>query len=186
MTSALTTLERPHHAPAAVPGPRLPRPRLVAVPDCEPPLDAPSVLSVTSRLARRRTWDTLTVTVVDWTVPGWSHDPDVGVLSTPSAALPSAQQTGRLLARTLIETMAGYRSAGQLATVCSPEVHGALRGRIRFGGAAPTLKSVRVSEPADGVAEVCAVYRSGNHCHALAFRLQGVDGRWRITALQVG
>ena len=48
------------------------------------------------------------------------------------------------------------------------------------------LLSVHVCEPADGVAEVSTVFRRGGRARAVAFRLQGVDGRWRITALQVG
>jgi hypothetical protein len=43
-----------------------------------------------------------------------------------------------------------------------------------------------VCEPADGVAEVSAVFRCSHRVGAMAMRLQGVDGRWRITALQMG
>jgi hypothetical protein len=46
--------------------------------------------------------------------------------------------------------------------------------------------NVRVCEPADGVAEVSAVFRRADRVRAIAFRIQGVDGRWRITALQLG
>ena len=45
---------------------------------------------------------------------------------------------------------------------------------------------VRVCEPVDGVAEVTAVARRGGRAHAVAARLEGIDGRWRCTALQVG
>jgi len=49
----------------------------------------------------------------------------------------------------------------------------------------PRLSSVRVSEPADGVAEVSAVVRHGERARAVALRLEGMDGRWRCTALSV-
>ena len=55
-----------------------------------------------------------------------------------------------------------------------------------MAGEAGTLLSVHVSEPADGVAEVCASFRRRTRVAALAFRLQGIDGRWRLTDLQVG
>ena len=67
----------------------------------------------------------------------------------------------------------------------------ALTGRRRprwcAEGTAPLLiSSVRVCEPVDGVAEVVAVARRAGRAHAVAARLEGIDGRWRCTALQIG
>jgi hypothetical protein len=45
---------------------------------------------------------------------------------------------------------------------------------------------VHVCEPVDGVAEVSAVARRAGRAHAVAARLEGIDGRWRCTALQIG
>jgi hypothetical protein len=45
---------------------------------------------------------------------------------------------------------------------------------------------VHVSEPADGVAEACAVVDTGPRRRAIALRLEGLDGRWRCTQLQFG
>lgn len=58
----------------------------------------------------------------------------------------------------------------------------------RFGpdGRAPLLHSLRVMEPAAGVAEVCAVIQVGERYRAIAARLEGVDGCWRCVRLQVG
>ena len=50
----------------------------------------------------------------------------------------------------------------------------------------PVVASVHLSEPADGVAEACAVVDTGPRRRALALRLEGLDGRWRCTALQLG
>ena len=52
--------------------------------------------------------------------------------------------------------------------------------------ALPHVLTVRVCEPADGVAEVSVAFRRAERVRALAFRMEGVDGRWRITALQLG
>ena len=49
-----------------------------------------------------------------------------------------------------------------------------------------TVLSLHVSEPTDGVAEVCCSFRRGGQVAAMAFRFQGIDGRWRMTDLQVG
>jgi hypothetical protein len=45
---------------------------------------------------------------------------------------------------------------------------------------------VRVTEPADGVAEVSALVRRGLRVTAVALRLEGMDGRWQCTALELG
>ena len=45
---------------------------------------------------------------------------------------------------------------------------------------------MHTSTPSDGVAEVSLVLRRDGRCRAIAFRLTGLDGRWRITALQIG
>jgi hypothetical protein len=55
------------------------------------------------------------------------------------------------------------------------------------GGRAPLVVStVRVCEPVDGVAEISAVARRNGRAHAVAARLEGLDGRWRCTALHIG
>jgi hypothetical protein len=45
---------------------------------------------------------------------------------------------------------------------------------------------VRVCEPADGVAEAAAVVHGPQRTRAVALRLEGMDGRWRVTAFQAG
>jgi hypothetical protein len=51
---------------------------------------------------------------------------------------------------------------------------------------AAAVKSVHVCEPADGVAEISAVIATGSRYHAVAARLEGLDGRWRCVRLQLG
>jgi hypothetical protein len=48
------------------------------------------------------------------------------------------------------------------------------------------VRSVRVSEPADGVAELCATVETGRRVRALAMRLEEHHGRWCCTRLQLG
>jgi hypothetical protein len=48
------------------------------------------------------------------------------------------------------------------------------------------VRSLHVSEPADGVAEVCALVRRGGRSTAVALRLEGMDGRWKCTAIELG
>lgn len=192
-----------------------PRPYLAAVPDCEPPFDdqrsAVSRLqrlraATQARAAARTSGGTALLerpgasgdagvrtpdsavpdTVTQAGVPGWSQDADMGVRRTATAQLPAAGKSGSMLARALVEVLCGQRPVPQLRVHCAPEVFAGLQSRPAAGGALGHLLTVRVSEPADGVAEVAAVYRRGERVRALAFRIQGVDGRWRVTALQTG
>lgn len=187
---AVPSASPPAPAPRARPARVIParRTHLAAVPDCEPPFDdeRPGFAPVSSAAARW-TWSrSVGAPVIDWTVPSWCHDPDMGVERTARSALPDPRETAGVLARALIEALAGLRQLSQLSTHCSPEVFAALRLRVQAGGAPPKLLSVRASEPSDGIAEASAVFRRGARAAALAFRLQGIDGRWRVTALQIG
>ena len=49
-----------------------------------------------------------------------------------------------------------------------------------------TVHSVRASEPADGVAELCATVDLGVRVRAVAMRLETHHGHWRCTRLQLG
>ncbi|MET0863791.1 MAG: Rv3235 family protein, partial [Nakamurella sp.] len=120
-------------------------------------------------------------------VPGWSSESDVGVRKTSTNNLPLADRSASMLARALVEVLSGRRPLAQLRVHCAPEIYAGLAARPSTGPLAlPHLLTVRVCEPADGVAEVSAAFRRADRVRALAFRLQGVDGRWRITALQLG
>ena len=123
--------------------------------------------------------------ISDPTVPTWSAEPGVGVRHTASTGLPAAVRTGQAFARGMVEVLSGRRPMSQLRALCAPGVFAGLQISIVESGSAQ-LSSVRVCQPADGVAEVAAVFRSAGRARALAFRLQGLDGKWRITALQTG
>ena len=120
-------------------------------------------------------------------VPGWSSEADIGVRKTASEHLPPAERAASVLARALVEVLSGHRPLSQLRVHCAPEIYAGLGRRpLTPPMALPHLLTVRVCEPADGVAEVGVAFRRGERVKALAFRMEGVDGRWRITALQLG
>ena len=108
-------------------------------------------------------------------------------------ALPDPRPWTARLAQAVAEVLAGARPAAQLSRVATLEVlrllernSGRLGARRDSPTRRPLVSSVHVSEPRDGVAEVCAVVDTGPRRRALAMRLEGTDGRWRCTALQVG
>lgn len=134
-------------------------------------------------------------------VPPASIDDDFGPQPTPRADLPDPRPMTRRLTQAIVEILAGARPAGQLARYTTFDVLEHLeRSTGRLGQAGPerlhsagrgapmrpVVASVHVSEPADGVAEVCAVVDTGPRRRALALRLEGLDGRWRCTELQFG
>ena len=71
------------------------------------------------------------------------------------------------------------KTAGLAESGGAVNLEKALRANDRLGGHI-------VSGHVDGVAEVSAVAHRGGRAHAVAARLEGIDGRWRCTALQIG
>ncbi|MEU2347487.1 Rv3235 family protein [Modestobacter sp. NPDC049651] len=125
------------------------------------------------------------------TPAGPGDDRHFGPTWTRRTDLPDAAVTGRRLVTLVLEAFAGRRPVSQLQAVVSPPVFAALssgrRPRWCAEGTSPVLVgAVRVCEPVDGVAEVSAVARRSGRAHAVAARLEGIDGRWRCTSLQIG
>jgi hypothetical protein len=93
------------------------------------------------------------------------------------------------LVRALLEVMAGGRSPRSLAPAATLEMQPQLgrlarRGRDQQSTWARSLRSLRVTEPAPGVAEVTAVIQQGPRCAALALRMEFRAGQWVLTALE--
>lgn len=139
-------------------------------------LPTPGARPAATRVSRIRSTET----------PDWSTDIYCGVQRTPTAALPSAADWATVCCRGIIESLAGRRSVDQLRKHCSPEIFAGLKERAPSRPTSPALLlTVAVCQPADGVAEVAAVFRTRGRAHAMALRLQGLDGHWRITDLQM-
>jgi hypothetical protein len=91
-----------------------------------------------------------------------------------------------------LEVATGLRPPAQLVRWTTPEALATL-ARLhalaqRGGGRPPraTVRSVRLSEPVPGVEEVTAVVAAGPRVRALAFRMEGEGGRWRVVAFELG
>jgi Family of unknown function (DUF6459) len=119
------------------------------------------------------------------------RDDGFGPAWSGRADLPDLRSSGRRLLVTALEALAGRRPMSQLQPLTSHGVWTAVsRGtRPRWCADATSplvLGPVHVCEPVDGVAEISAVARRSGRAHAVAARLEGIDGRWRCTALQIG
>lgn len=118
-------------------------------------------------------------------------DGDFGPVWSVRCDLPAAAETGRALLTTTLEALTGRRPLTQLRPFTTVGVYAALTSGRRPAwcaqGTAPVvLGRVQVCEPVDGVAEISAVAHRAGRAHAVAARLEGIDGRWRCTALQIG
>ncbi|HEV2891697.1 MAG TPA: Rv3235 family protein [Frankiaceae bacterium] len=107
---------------------------------------------------------------------------------TPREQLEDPRPRAGMLVRAFLEALAGIRPVGQLMRWTSPDVFGQLEPLVAARGtrAVANVRKVLVTEPTPGVAEVTAVIQRGPRCGALALRLEGLDGRWLVTALQLG
>jgi hypothetical protein len=123
------------------------------------------------------------------------EDEPVAVQRTPRSQLPSPKVFGGRLVQALAEATAGERPLAQLSPYLSRAVYHRLERHfattVRGTGSTgqdnrANVRSVHVCEPSDGVAELAAVVRRGGRMAAIALRLEGVDGRWQCTALQIG
>lgn len=180
----------PSTADPAVPEQARPRLRLVTVPTPQPALDGAPVRLVLPGVVPPRPPhrpgprpESKTRT----TAP----DVDFGPRWTTRADLPDPREVGRRVLTTTLEALAGRRPIGQVGHLVTPGVFAALAGgrRPRWcadGGAPIAVGPVHVCEPVDGVAEISAVARRAGRAHAVAARLEGIDGRWRCTAVQIG
>lgn len=185
--------ELPDRAPGR-PAPRAPRPYLIPVPDSLPPFD--DELSPISRLRRlRRPGPTPRPTRPGSTTRAGStagaSTAGVGTDRAGSAneqppGLPPAGRTAQLLARALVEVFSGVRPHAQLRSHCTAEAFAELSAIPAGPTGTGRVRLLRVCEPAAGAAEVSVVYAAGARSRALAFRMEGAERRWRITALQVG
>ena len=116
---------------------------------------------------------------------------------TSTARLPDPEPLVENLARGVIEVLTGTRDLEQLGRWMTEGVYKhmlrrqvlASRGRAarRQPLSRPVLQVAarRVTSPADGVVEATVVLHGLARTRAVALRLEGIDSRWRATALHV-
>ncbi|MCW2494578.1 Rv3235 family protein [Jatrophihabitans sp.] len=137
--------------------------------------------------------------------PPIRHRPAVVARSPRRAAVPDPGRWSRRLLIGLIDVAGGRRPLSQLNPMLSPSVGFGLREELARRASAgtragrhsgrpgdrhrlygTTVSSIRCSEPADGVAELCAVLRSPTAAIAVALRLEIRRGQWICTRLILG
>ena len=117
----------------------------------------------------------------------------------PSARdeLPDPRPLLENLARCVVEILAGARDLEQIARWVDDGVYKTLLKRVVVAAQARTttrrttarpsfsIGSLVICEPRDGVVEAVVVIRGRARARAIAIRLEGMDRRWRATAIHV-
>jgi len=122
-------------------------------------------------------------------------------LRTEPRPLPPAAPWARQFVQAALEVAAGRRPPNQLVRWACEDVFSTLARRAsRAGGVEPgagaagarppatavAVRSVRVCRLADDLVEAGAVVTDRGRIRAVALRMEGADGRWRVTALEIG
>lgn len=111
---------------------------------------------------------------------------------TPADLLPDPVRATAGVAQAIVDVLSGIRPLGQLNAFASDEVRELLRSRQnvraidRRGHRAPRVVSLRVTTPGPSVIEASVTVGGAPRARALALRLEGLDGRWQCTALEMG
>jgi hypothetical protein len=116
---------------------------------------------------------------------------------TPRADLPDPVPLLRSLTQGVLEVLAGVREVDQLARWFNEDAFRSLVTRANLWARArsargvsparPTfeIRSIRTSDPADGVVEAVVIVAGPGRTRAVAIRLEGLDRRWRAASLAV-
>jgi len=129
--------------------------------------------------------------------PRFDSDHFFGHQQASTSELPDPAPLLENLTRCVIEVLAGARELEQLSRWVSDDVYRHLLKRVvlstraRRSTRAPvvrpaiTIGSIVQCSPRDGVVEATVVVRGRGRARAVAFRLEGLDRRWRATAIHV-
>jgi hypothetical protein len=129
--------------------------------------------------------------------PRFDEQEFFGQQPTSTASLPDPRPLLENLTRCVVEILAGARELEQIARWVSDDVYRHLLKRVVISsrarqatGRKPTrpsfvIGSTTLCEPRDGVVEAVVIVRGRARVRAVALRLEGLDNRWRATAINV-
>ena len=129
--------------------------------------------------------------------PRFSPDEFFGHQPASTSALPRPEPLIENLTRCVIEILAGARDLDQISRWVTDDVYRHLLKRVVLSTRARQAKAQRVTrptftigsttlcEPRDGVVEAVVIVRGRARTRAVALRLEGLDSRWRATAINV-
>lgn len=129
--------------------------------------------------------------------PRFVPDEFFGHQPTSSSALPDPTPLLENLTRCVVEILAGARDLEQISRWVTDDVYRHLLKRVVLSARARQASGRSVTRPAftigsttqctprDGVVESVVVVHGRARSRAVALRLEGLDNRWRATAINV-
>lgn len=126
-----------------------------------------------------------------------AHEEFFDYQPTSTADLPDPRPLVENLTRCVIEILAGARELEQVARWVTDDVYrtlltrASISARARAARGAPVVRPTfsvgepRLSEPRDGIIEAVTIVTSRARARAVAIRLEGLDRRWRASAIGV-
>jgi hypothetical protein len=147
--------------------------------------------------AIQRAHDSIDGSTVRTLKPRFDEQEFFGQQPTPTCDLPDPAPLLENLTRCVIEILAGARELEQIARWVSDDVYRHLLKRVVISSRARqakaqmptrpafTIGSTTICEPRDGVIEAVIIVRGRARVRAVALRLEGLDHRWRATAINV-
>ncbi|HEY2645009.1 MAG TPA: Rv3235 family protein [Galbitalea sp.] len=131
------------------------------------------------------------------TRPRFDSDDFFGLQPASTSSLPNPQPLLENLTRCVIEVLAGARDLEQIARWVTDDVYRHLLKRVVLSTRARQARGQKATRPAfsigstvlcetrDGVVEAVIVVHGRARSRAVAIRLEGLDSRWRATAINV-
>jgi hypothetical protein len=129
--------------------------------------------------------------------PRFSPDEFFGHQPASTSSLPNPDPLIENLTRCVVEILAGARDLEQISRWVTDDVYRHLLKRVVLAARARqakgqkasrpafTIGSTTICEPRDGVVEAVVIVRGRARTRAVALRLEGMDQRWRATAINV-
>ncbi len=129
--------------------------------------------------------------------PRYDSDDFFGQQPASTSSLPDPRPLLENLTRSVIEILAGARDLEQIARWVTDDVYRHLLKRVVLSTRARrargqsagrpnfSIGSSSLCEPRDGVIEAVVIVRGRARTRAVAIRLEGLDSRWRATAINV-
>ena len=128
---------------------------------------------------------------------GFVNDDFFDQQPTATSALPDPQPMVENLARSVMEILAGCRDLDQISRWVTDDVYRNLLQRVHISRRARAVKKQTavlpnfglgrtiITHPVDGVVESVVIVHGKARTRSIAIRLEGLDGRWRATAIHV-
>jgi len=137
------------------------------------------------------------ISKVNTRLASYNDDDYFGFQRTHRNELPDPAPLIDNLSRSVMEILAGARELEQIARWVSDDVYRNLVIRVQASARARAVKKIapyrpvftigmtRITYPTDFAAECVTIVHGRARTRAIAIRLEGLDGRWRATAIHV-